>query len=226
MTTDPKGNAVESPTSEEMLEHAALAVVAYWRTRAEAAEARVKELEAEQAEFIAEGRRGLDARLKVWRAREADQSKLKEAVGLLEECRSLIAGAIRLDSDRWGDLLNRRFTSAIARINAFLATLTPAPQGEPVDDDCHIVGPHTHPPQPEPALLPFKTQRPKEWDEPQNCRQCGKPAEKERWCYAIPTCYACLPPPNIPKMVKSPHVCRSACFTPSVCGECGKPIKR
>jgi len=27
------------------------------------------------------------------------------------------------------------------------------------------------------------------------CRQCGKPVEKLRECYAIPVCYACLPPP-------------------------------
>jgi hypothetical protein len=28
------------------------------------------------------------------------------------------------------------------------------------------------------------------------CAQCGKPVEEERRCYAIPTCYACLPPPE------------------------------
>jgi len=28
-----------------------------------------------------------------------------------------------------------------------------------------------------------------------SCVQCGKPVEKERHCYALPTCYACLPPP-------------------------------
>ena len=28
------------------------------------------------------------------------------------------------------------------------------------------------------------------------CRQCGKEVEEARRCYAIPTCYACLPPPE------------------------------
>lgn len=28
------------------------------------------------------------------------------------------------------------------------------------------------------------------------CRTCGKLVEPERRCYAIPTCYACLPPPK------------------------------
>lgn len=27
------------------------------------------------------------------------------------------------------------------------------------------------------------------------CRTCGMPVELARRCYAIPTCYACLPPP-------------------------------
>ncbi|HEY3256257.1 MAG TPA: hypothetical protein VGJ91_20000 [Polyangiaceae bacterium] len=27
------------------------------------------------------------------------------------------------------------------------------------------------------------------------CRQCLKRTEPERWCYVIPTCFACLPPP-------------------------------
>ncbi len=27
------------------------------------------------------------------------------------------------------------------------------------------------------------------------CRMCGKQVEKQRICYAVPTCYACLPPP-------------------------------
>lgn len=27
------------------------------------------------------------------------------------------------------------------------------------------------------------------------CESCGKPVEEPRECYAIPTCYACLPPP-------------------------------
>lgn len=29
-----------------------------------------------------------------------------------------------------------------------------------------------------------------------DCVQCGKPVEEERRCYAIPTCFACLPPPE------------------------------
>lgn len=28
------------------------------------------------------------------------------------------------------------------------------------------------------------------------CRSCGGPVEKARECYAIPTCYMCLPPPE------------------------------
>ncbi len=27
------------------------------------------------------------------------------------------------------------------------------------------------------------------------CRRCGKTVEPQRECYAIPTCFACLPPP-------------------------------
>lgn len=27
------------------------------------------------------------------------------------------------------------------------------------------------------------------------CHTCGKPVEPVRQCYAVPTCYACLPPP-------------------------------
>ncbi len=27
------------------------------------------------------------------------------------------------------------------------------------------------------------------------CRKCGRTVEQERECYAIPTCFACLPPP-------------------------------
>jgi len=36
---------------------------------------------------------------------------------------------------------------------------------------------------------------------PSACTQCGKPVEPERECYAIPTCYACLPPPKPLKTV-------------------------
>ena len=37
--------------------------------------------------------------------------------------------------------------------------------------------------------------RPLEWDEPQFCRDCGVLCPRARWCYAIPMCYDCLPPP-------------------------------
>jgi len=47
-------------------------------------------------------------------------------------------------------------------------------------------------------------ERPKEWDEPQFCCDCGKLCERARWCYAIPTCYACLPPPMILKVNELP----------------------
>jgi hypothetical protein len=33
-----------------------------------------------------------------------------------------------------------------------------------------------------------------DYNEP--CRSCGEPVEPARRCYAIPTCYACLPPPE------------------------------
>lgn len=28
------------------------------------------------------------------------------------------------------------------------------------------------------------------------CARCGRTVEPERECYAVPTCYACLPPPD------------------------------
>jgi hypothetical protein len=31
--------------------------------------------------------------------------------------------------------------------------------------------------------------------QPQCCRECGAPCPRMRWCYAIPMCFACLPPP-------------------------------
>jgi hypothetical protein len=31
---------------------------------------------------------------------------------------------------------------------------------------------------------------------PKDCRTCGRPVEESRRVYAIPTCYACLPPPE------------------------------
>lgn len=34
----------------------------------------------------------------------------------------------------------------------------------------------------------------------QACRTCGKPVEAARRCYMTPTCYACLPPPDVLKV--------------------------
>lgn len=28
------------------------------------------------------------------------------------------------------------------------------------------------------------------------CQECGKSCEPQRWAYAVPTCYSCLPPPE------------------------------
>lgn len=39
--------------------------------------------------------------------------------------------------------------------------------------------------------------RPKEWDEERLCADCRRPVEPTRRCYAIPTCYDCLPPPPL-----------------------------
>jgi hypothetical protein len=47
------------------------------------------------------------------------------------------------------------------------------------------------------ADLAPRLRRPPEWDQERACVQCGKPVEKTRRCYAQPTCYACLPPPQI-----------------------------
>ncbi len=39
------------------------------------------------------------------------------------------------------------------------------------------------------------------------CNGCGKPVEEARYCYAIPTCYACLPPPpELPVLMVAPVV--------------------
>lgn len=38
--------------------------------------------------------------------------------------------------------------------------------------------------------------RPPEWDSDRPCASCGKMVEAVRRCYAVPTCYACLPPPR------------------------------
>jgi hypothetical protein len=37
------------------------------------------------------------------------------------------------------------------------------------------------------------------------CRQCGKPVEKVRECYATPVCYACLPPPPPLPRIHTPN---------------------
>jgi hypothetical protein len=33
-------------------------------------------------------------------------------------------------------------------------------------------------------------------DSAPTCASCGGPVEEPRWCYAVPTCYSCLPPPE------------------------------
>jgi hypothetical protein len=35
------------------------------------------------------------------------------------------------------------------------------------------------------------------------CRACGKDVEEARRCYAIPVCYACLPPPEPLKVISA-----------------------
>jgi hypothetical protein len=45
-------------------------------------------------------------------------------------------------------------------------------------------------------------------ERPQPCRSCGQPVESARRCYAIPTCYRCLPPPrplpvNLPRSMRT-----------------------
>jgi len=37
------------------------------------------------------------------------------------------------------------------------------------------------------------------------CRQCGKPVERLRECYATPVCYACLPPPPPLPRIHTPN---------------------
>jgi hypothetical protein len=36
---------------------------------------------------------------------------------------------------------------------------------------------------------------PKNWEHHKHCQQCQGVVEPERNCYAVPMCYACLPPP-------------------------------
>ena len=38
------------------------------------------------------------------------------------------------------------------------------------------------------------------------CVQCGKPVEHAREVYAIPTCYACLPPPEPLPVIPVPGI--------------------
>lgn len=38
-----------------------------------------------------------------------------------------------------------------------------------------------------------------------NCVNCGNPVEHQRECYASPTCYACLPPPE-PLPIANPRM--------------------
>lgn len=35
-----------------------------------------------------------------------------------------------------------------------------------------------------------------DWPTDTPCRQCGRPIEEERRCYATPICCTCLPPPK------------------------------
>ena len=42
------------------------------------------------------------------------------------------------------------------------------------------------------------------------CVRCGKRVEKARECYALPTCYACLPPPEPLEMINAPNIGLSA----------------
>ena len=63
--------------------------------------------------------------------------------------------------------------------------------------------PGFHAPAPQPSAA-SEPRLPPEWDQPPDCRECGKPCEKARWCYAIPTCYACLPPPDLKRSILLP----------------------
>lgn len=42
----------------------------------------------------------------------------------------------------------------------------------------------------------LRRMRPAPARNPVTCVQCGRAVEEVRECYAIPTCYACLPPPE------------------------------
>lgn len=55
---------------------------------------------------------------------------------------------------------------------------------------------------------------------PKDCRTCGRPVEEPRRIYVIPTCYACLPPPEPlpichPRGVVSAHRAMEGKYTPS-----------
>jgi hypothetical protein len=56
------------------------------------------------------------------------------------------------------------------------------------------------------------------------CRQCGKAVEPERFCYAVPTCYACLPPPEPLEVAKWTHALEpmgDGQITRVACKHCG-----
>lgn len=65
---------------------------------------------------------------------------------------------------------------------------------------------------------------------PIRCNSCGKLVEQARRCYAIPTCFACLPPPEplpICPMKKPRCLHTTVNDTPIglVCARCGDVVK-
>ena len=59
------------------------------------------------------------------------------------------------------------------------------------------------------------TGRTTDFSAPQACRQCGEPVEEARPCYAVPTCYACLPPPEpLPVLAVGPGKRAPALYVP------------
>lgn len=56
-----------------------------------------------------------------------------------------------------------------------------------------------------------------------NCVQCGKPVEHTREVYAIPTCYACLPPPAPLSVIADPRKKGMGIIAENTpCIECGE----
>ena len=47
-------------------------------------------------------------------------------------------------------------------------------------------------------------------DEPVQLAQCGRVVARARHCYAIPTCYVCLPPPEPLEIIELPMNAREA----------------